>query len=312
MSFSSQISKGRNIGKRASKKVDWSLALVLPGLFLFSAFMLFPMLYLVYLSFTNATPATLFQGEAIIVGLENYISILSDPQFWNSFGITWLWVFTSVILKMIFAVGIAMVVTSRGVLGKPWLQALLILPYGFPPIFRVVIFRGIFSTAQFGLANQLLIWLGFEPIAWLNRRWMAFLSYNITEVWLAYPFLLLIIIGALQGVPESLVDAAKVDGAGPAHRFIHVTLPAIKRPVLFATILTSAASFQNFIIPYVFNSGGPARTNELIILYGFKEAFSFGAYGKGSAIMVIALIFIGLFMIVNVKKGKLANTEGEP
>ncbi|WP_135305547.1 carbohydrate ABC transporter permease [Haloarcula amylovorans] len=309
MSFSNHIEKSRVIGRKVSEEIDWSLALVLPGLFLFTAFMLFPMLYLLYLSITNATPATVFQGEEIIVGLENYIRVLTDPQFWNSFGITWLWVFTSVILKMIFAVGIAIVVTSRGVLGKRWFQALLILPYGFPPIFRVVIFRGIFSTARFGLANQFLLWLGFEPVAWLSRRWMAFISYNITEVWLSYPFLLLIIIGALQGVPDSLVDAAKVDGAGPAHRFINVTLPAIKRPVLFATILTSAASFQNFIIPFVFNGGGPSRTNELIILYGYKEAFNYGAYGQGSAIMVIALVFIGLFMIINVKKGKLADKE---
>jgi len=79
----------------------------------------------------------------------------------------------------------------------------------------------------------------------------------VTEAWLAYPFMVIITVSALQDVSEELHEAAKVDGAGHLARFRHVTLPSIKRPVLFATILTSAASFQQFLIPFVFNTGGP-------------------------------------------------------
>lgn len=290
---------------------DLPLLLVLPGLFLFSAFMFFPAVYLLYLSFTNASPVNMFQGEEVFVGIANYVRVLTDPQFWNSFGITWLFVITSVALKVAVGVGLALILTSEDVLGRPYLQALMVFPYGLPPIFKVVVFRGIFSTARFGLANQFLRILGMEPIAWLNRRWMAFFTYNITELWLAYPFMLIVIVSALQGVSDTLHDAAKVDGAGYFMRFIHVTLPSIKRPVLFAAILTSAASFQQFTIPYIFRSGAPTRSNELLILYGYKEAFSFGSYGFGSAIMVITLIFIGVFMVINVKRGKLAEMGDE-
>jgi arabinogalactan oligomer/maltooligosaccharide transport system permease protein len=298
-------------------KRDASLLFVLPGLFVFTAFMLLPVLYLIGISFTNADPASLFAGEGIIglltfgeatfVGLQNYVSVLTDPMFWNSFGITWLFVATSVTLKIGLSLGVALVVTSDRVRGKRLMRSFIILPMGLPAIFTITVWRGIFSSAEFGLANQVLTSLGFGSVAWLSGRWSAFFAYNITEAWLAYPFMVIITVSALQDVPEELHEAAKVDGAGYLARFAHVTLPSIKRPVLFASILTAAASFQQFLIPYVFNRGGPARTNELIVVYGYREAFAFAEYGRGAAISIIAVLFIGAFMWLNVKRGKLAD-----
>lgn len=298
-------------------KRDVSLLFVLPGLFIFTAFMLLPVLYLVGISFTNADPASLFAGEGIVgiltfgeatfIGLENYVSVLTDPMFWNSFGITWLFVATSVTLKIGLSLGIALVVTSDRVRGKRLMRSFIILPMGLPAIFTITVWRGIFSSAEFGLANQVLTSLGVGSVAWLAERWPAFFAYNITEAWLAYPFMVIITVSALQDVPEELHEAAKVDGAGYFSRFAHVTLPSIKRPVLFASILTAAASFQQFLIPYVFNQGGPARTNELIVVYGYREAFAFAEYGRGAAISLIAVVFIGAFMWLNVKRGRLAD-----
>jgi arabinogalactan oligomer/maltooligosaccharide transport system permease protein len=283
-----------------------SLLLVLPGLFFFSAFMFYPMVYLVYLSMTNAKPSNLFAGEEQFVGFENYVQVLGDPAFWNSIGTTWLFVATSVGLKLLLGVTIALVVTNDWVRGKRFLRSLIIVPMGLPAIFTITVWRGIFSPAEFGLANQILGTFGVESVAWFQQRWLAFVSYNVTEMWLAYPFIVIITVSALQDVPESLHDAAKVDGAGFLARFRHVTLPSIKRPVLFASILTAAASFQQFLIPYVFNDGGPARKNELVIVYGYREAFEFNQYGLGATIMLVAIVFIGIFMWVNVKKGRLA------
>jgi arabinogalactan oligomer/maltooligosaccharide transport system permease protein len=225
--------------------------------------------------------------------------------------VTWLFVGTSVTAKIAFSVGIALVVTGDRVRGKRFMRSLIIIPMGLPAIFVVTVWRGIFSTAEFGLANQLLKSAGFESVAWLSQRWTAFLAYNVTEVWLAYPFMVLITVSALQDVPEELHEAAMVDGAGYVSRFLHVTLPSIKRPVLFASILTAAASFQAFLIPYVFNQGGPARANELVVVYGYREAFTFSQYGEGAAISLLAVAFIGAFMWLNVKKGRLADGVGD-
>ncbi|MFC7082489.1 carbohydrate ABC transporter permease [Halorussus caseinilyticus] len=299
------------------EREDASLLLVLPGLFVFSAFMLFPILYLLGISFTNAEPSNLFAGEgalsvltfgeAAFVGVQNYVTVLTDPQFWNSFGITWLFVATSVVLKLTLSIGVALVVTGDRVRGKRVMRSLIIIPMGLPAIFTITVWRGIFSSAEFGLANQVLGALGFSSVSWLSDRWMAFLAYNVTEAWLAYPFMVIITVSALQDVSEELHEAAKVDGAGYFARFLHVTLPSIKRPVLFASILTAAASFQQFLIPYVFNQGGPARANELIVVYGYREAFTYFEYGQGAAISLVAIAFIGAFMWLNVKRGKLAD-----
>ncbi|SDM05762.1 arabinogalactan oligomer / maltooligosaccharide transport system permease protein [Halogranum gelatinilyticum] len=316
-------------------KQDTSLLFVLPGLFVFSAFMLFPVVYLIGISFTDAAPGNLFAGEgalsvltfgeATFVGLQNYTEVLFEGtftvvlfgetlltlpingRFWNSFGVTWLFVATSVTLKIALSLGIALVVTGDRVRGKRFMRSLIILPMGLPAIFTITVWRGIFSSAQFGLANQILSSLGLGTVSWLSERWMAFLAYNVTEAWLAYPFMVIITVSALQDVPAELHEAAMVDGAGYFSRFFHVTLPSIKKPVLFATILTSAASFQQFLIPYVFNEGGPARANELIVVYGYREALAFSEYGRGAAISIIALLFIGAFMWLNVKRGKLAD-----
>ncbi|QZX99265.1 carbohydrate ABC transporter permease [Halobaculum rubrum] len=298
----------------AIEREDVALLLVLPGLFIFAAFMFFPMLYLLGISFTNARPSNLFAGgglltfgEATFVGLQNYAAVLSDGKFWNSLGTTWLFVATSLVLKIGLGLGVALVVTNQRVRGARFLRSLLIVPMGLPAIFTITIWRGIFSSAQFGLANQLLSWLGAGTVAWLNERWAAFFAYNVTEMWLAYPFMVIITVSALQDVPKELHEAAMVDGAGYFARFFHVTLPSVKRPVLFASILTAAASFQQFLIPYAFNEGGPARLNELIIVYGYREAFQFSQYGQGAAIMLVAVAFIGAFMWLNVKKGRLAD-----
>ncbi|ELZ74806.1 carbohydrate ABC transporter permease [Haloferax larsenii] len=316
-------------------KRDASLLFVLPGLFVFSAFMLFPVVYLIGISFTDAAPANLFAGdgafsvltfgEATFIGIENYADVLFggtfsivlfdrtivtlpiNGQFWNSFGVTWLFVATSVTLKIAFSLALALVVTSERVRGKRLMRSLIILPMGLPSIFTITVWRGIFSSAEFGLANQILGMFGFDTVSWLSERWLAFAAYNVTEMWLAYPFMVIITVSALQDVPDELHEAAIVDGAGYLSRFFHVTLPSIKRPVFFASILTAAASFQQFLIPFVFNEGGPARQNELIVVYGYREALSFAEYGRGAAISIIALMFIGAFMWLNVKRGRLAD-----
>ncbi|WP_290812975.1 carbohydrate ABC transporter permease [Halovivax sp.] len=314
---------------------DWGLLLVVPGIVLFASFMLYPIFYLFYISLTDATHAgTVIGGGSELVGLDNYVRLLSDTQFWTSMGITWLFVAVSLVLKVAVAIGVALVLNHSRVWGKRHMRALVIIPLGFPTIFTITVWRGMFSSARFGVLNEFLLtyYNGFVrsvagafdaaafwttvtapeillvsgPIPWLGGRWEAFFAYVVTEVWLAYPFMVLIIVSALQDVPRELHDAAKVDGAGYFHRFVNVTLPAIRRPVLFAAILTAAASFQQFLIPWIFNRGGPARQNELILVYGFREAISFQEYGVASAIMITAIIFIGAFMWVAVKYGDLA------
>jgi len=305
---------------------DWGLLLVIPGVVLFSSFMLYPIVYLFYISLTDATFAgSVIGGGAELIGLENYVQLLGDSQFWTSMSTTWLFVAVSLVVKVFVAVGIALLLNHARVVGKRYMRAAVIVPLGFPGIFTITVWRGMFSDARFGVFNTILgryndamaslpapEFLLFDvPIGFLSGRWEAFFAYVTTEVWLAYPFMVIIIVSALQDVPRELHEAAMVDGAGPLQRFRTVTLPAIKRPVLFASILTGATSFQQFLIPWVFNQGGPARQNELIIVYGYREAISFNEFGLSAAILIVAIAVIGVFMYAAVRYGGLAEGVGD-
>ncbi|WP_256391783.1 carbohydrate ABC transporter permease [Natronoarchaeum rubrum] len=316
MSLSSDSVDRSWLTDRLPSSEDKAGALALPGLIAYTGFMLFPLFYLVFLSFTNARPPEdLINSNWTFIAFDNYLNLFQNPQFWQSMGITWLFVFCSMTLKIGFSIFVALVLTHERVKGKRYMRAIVIIPLGLPGIFKITVWRSIFSNARFGLANTLYINImelfgaSPGPIQWLANRWLAFLSYVVTELWLAYPFMVIIIVSALQDVSGELHDAAKVDGAGYFHRFVHVTLPAIKRPVWFASILTAAASFQQFLVPFVFNEGGPARNNELILVYGYREAFVRTPQNMAlaSAIMFSALIFIAMFMWINVKKGRLAD-----
>ncbi|MDF9746906.1 carbohydrate ABC transporter permease [Natrinema salsiterrestre] len=338
MSTSSFLSR---VSKRSQQPLSgilddlFGLLLVLPGAVLFGSFMLFPITFLIYLSLTDATHAgTVIGSGSNVVGLENYRALYTDIQFWNSLAITWLFVLVSLVIKIALSIGLAMVLTHARVVGKRFMRAVVIVPMGFPTIFTITVWKGLFSSARFGPLNQLLdyyngivtglasgvdtvvvfatinapeLLLADVPVSWLSGgRWSAFFAYVTTEVWLAYPFMVIIIVSALQDVPGELHDAAKVDGAGFLHRFRHVTLPSIKRPVMFGAILTAATSFQQFLVPWIFNQGGPSRQNELLLVYGYREATALDEYAFGSAIMVTAIAFIGMFMWLAVRKGDLA------
>ncbi len=318
---------------------DWGILLVIPGVVLFSAFMLYPIFYLFYISLTDATFAgSVIGGGAELIGLDNYVQLLTDSQFWTSMSITWAFVAVSLVIKVFVAVGIALLLNHARVAGKRYMRAAAIVPLGFPAIFTITVWRGMFSDARFGVFNVMLDYYNTAitglfglvdaavfftvvavptfllvelPVGFLSGRWSAFFAYVTTEVWLAYPFMVIIIVSALQDVPRELHEAAMVDGAGYLQRFRTVTLPAIKRPVLFAAILTGATSFQQFLIPWVFNQGGPARQNELIIVYGYREAISFNEFGLSAAILIVAIAFIGLFMYVAVRWGRLAEGVDE-
>lgn len=296
-------------GLRRSVDRNAGFLLVAPGLFLFAGFMFFPLSFLVYLSLFQGGVVAAITGGTVWVGLENYVTTLTSPGFWGSMVYTLGFVASSVVLKVALALVAAMALNHGRVKGKRLLRSVIILPMGLPVIFSVSIWNKIFSPARFGLVNKLWLALGGqEAISWFTSDTLLFVTYNVTEVWLAYPFLVIIVVSALQDVPAELHDAARVDGAGFLQRFWHVTLPSIKRPVLFGSILTAAASFQQFLIPFVFTNGRTGRMGETILLYGYREALNTNKYGEGASIMIVAIVVIGLFMWLAVRHGDL--TEG--
>jgi len=273
--------------------------LILPSLLLFLFFFLYPILFSVYISTTNASFYNFIKGFNWI-GLDNYKSLLLKGDFFKPLGRTLLFVLTSVPLKVIAGTSVAGLFSSPKLKLKSILYPLYLAPWSLPWFFVVMIWRGMFNQ-DFGAINQLLSTIGISSINWLNNPINAFISYNIVEVYLVYPFMTTIILAAIENIPREVLESAIIDGATAWERFRYIVLPLIQKPLLWATLITTIASYMIFGVPYILNKGGPAGINEFLLIYGYKKAFVLGRYGFASAFMVL-VFFILIFLVIPYSK----------
>jgi arabinogalactan oligomer/maltooligosaccharide transport system permease protein len=304
---------GKKTAKGTKKYRTWTTnrayLLIIPGLLLFLALNLYPIVFSVYLAFTNAGQFNIAGGYEF-VGLRNFQNVIlsENTRFYYVLGRTVLFLATSVPLKLFFGLALALVFNLQIVKGRSILRSLLVLPWIVPAVLSILTWRGLFNY-DFGAINGMLQAFGLPRIHWLTDATNAFLAYNVVEVWLAYPFMMTIVLSALQSVPPELYDAARVDGASVWQRLRHISFPLIWRPLLFAVILTSNASFQSLLVPLLLNSGGPARTNEFVMVFGYNTAFRSGgapgAMGLAAAFFAIVSAIVITANYIQLKLGKL-------
>ncbi|MDV3104638.1 carbohydrate ABC transporter permease [Thermococcus waiotapuensis] len=292
------------------KRTIAALALITPGLAAFLFFNIYPIVYSIYIAFTNAQlgnfPVQTPNAPPLkFVGLENFRWAISDPGFRSAFLWTWIFVATSVTLKVLAGIFLSVLYNSEYVIGKSIYRALLIIPWALPLLFSITVWRFMFDPV-FGPVNIILRDLGVSnPPDWMNNPFYGFIALNIIEVWLAYPFMMTVITSALQAVPDILVEAAIIDGANYWQRLTRVVIPIVSKPIAFSTILTSAASFQYFLVPFLYN--GTLFEEKFLLLYGYKRAFgaSIPSYGRAAAVLFIATIVLAIYMLISMKITKL-------
>ncbi|WP_461866231.1 carbohydrate ABC transporter permease [Thermococcus sp.] len=292
------------------KRTVAALALILPGLAAFLFFNIYPILYSIYIAFTNAQlgnfPIQAPDAPKLqFVGLENFKWALSDSGFRNAFLWTWIFVATSVTLKVVIGVFLSVLYNNKYVKGKFFYRALLIIPWALPLLFSVMVWRFMFDPVV-GPINIILKDIGImNPPDWTTSATWGFVALNIIEVWLAYPFMMTVITSALQSVPDTLIEAAIIDGANYWQRLTKVVIPIVSKPIAFATILTSAASFQYFLVPFIYNGG--LFQDRFLLLYGYMKAFGSARphYGKAAAVLLIATIVLAAYMLISMKITKL-------
>jgi len=276
---------------------------VLPSLFLFFFFFLYPLVYTAYISTTDANFFNIMKGPTFI-GLENYKVLIFEGRFFIPLLRTLLFMFTSIPLKVFAGLLLALLFNSLLLKAKRILYVLILLPWAAPWFFLVLIWRGMLNQ-DFGVINQVLSFFGLGQVNWLNDVGNAFVAYNIVEVYMAYPFMMSVIFGAMQSIQSDLYESALMDGAATWAKFRYVTLPLIKKPLFWATIMTSIASYLIFGVPFLLNRGGPARLNEFLLVYGYKEAFDLGFYGYAAAFMVLVFILLVILIIPFLKLTKV-------
>jgi multiple sugar transport system permease protein len=276
-------------------------SLFAPTAAIIAALLAFPLLNGIRLSFTDASPLNPVEHW---IGTENYEYLLTDPAFWeivaNSFGI----VFASVAIAGTLGFALALILNS-GIRGQRLLRALVFQVWVVPWITVAVLWGWLFSH-EFGVINQMLIAVGMieEPINWLVRPNWARVAIVCGFVWRITPFMMVMALAALQGVPRETIEAATVDGASYWQRLRLIVIPLVRNVLAVACLLQSVRLFQEVTLPWVLTKGGPDNATTTLSLFIYKTAFQQWDFGLASAIgalwtvaiLVIAIAYVRLLV----------------
>lgn len=242
------------------------------------------------------------------VGLDNYQRMVNDPAFWKVMQTTL--IFT--VLVIVVAVGAGLITAllfNRPFPLRPVARAFLMLPWAFPEVPVVMIFIWILSP-QFGVVNLLVRWIPgvTENPQWLQVPWLAMMWVVLIASWKAFPFYSLVILAALQAVPQELYEAGKVDGASPLQLFWNITIPSIRSTLELLVVLASIFSFKQFVIIYLMTGGGPSGATETIVMRIFNTAFRFYDYSYATALgvagFVVSLVIAIFFIVLQARRAR--------
>ena len=278
-----------------SRRGTLLLFLVPSGLVL-GLIVVWPFLYNLLLSTTNLGLYTIRDGPQF-VGLAQYLRIFQEPDLYKYLGRTLVWTGVNVFFHVTIGVTLAMVL-NRPYRGRAIYRALLILPWALPQYIAALSWRGMFNY-EYGQINMLLNVIGLGQVPWLSTEVGAFSAALITNIWLGFPFMMVVALGGLQSIPKEMYEAADIDGAGSWWRLRHVTLPLLRPVMMPAIVLGTIWTFNNVnVIWLVTNMGEPADSSHILVTYVYKAAFNYYRYGYAAAFSVlIFLILLGLTWI---------------
>jgi multiple sugar transport system permease protein len=255
------------------------------GLLLFN---LYPVLYSFYLSFTKGT----FGGPPKWVGLENYRTLVDDPIFWKSLWNTLYYTVGVIPLSVVLAIALALAMNQK-LRGITVFRAIFFLPIITSSVAVSIMWLWIYNP-QFGILNYLLSQIGITGIKWLAVPETAMLSIIIMAIWRGLGYNMLLFLAGLQNIPDTLYEAAKIDGAGNWAQFRYVTLPLLTPTTFFVVVLMFIGGFQVFEYTYVMTNGagGPVNSTMTVVLYLYREGFTYFRLGYASAIAYILALMI--------------------
>jgi maltose/maltodextrin transport system permease protein len=252
-------------------------------------------------------------GFRTFTGLDNYVQIVTDPQIQMPFFRIFLWTvtFSAISAMGAFAIGmlLAVVLEWKEMRFRRVYRTLLILPYAVPAVLSILIFKGLFNQ-EFGAVNALLHAIfGFAP-QWETNPWGARAMVLLVNLWLGYPYMMLICTGMLQSIPGSIYEASAIEGSNPLTDFFQITLPLVFPPLLPVLIASFAFNFNNFSVIYLLTGGGPkmvgggnAGETDILVSYTYSLAFrsSDNNYALASAIATLLFFLVGTLAWINLR-----------
>lgn len=278
-------------GLPKERRAAWMLLSPAMGaIFLFFAV---PLVAALFLSLTDFDIYALADWRnARFVGGENYLRLLRDPLFWKVLRNTLVFVVIGVPLTLAAALGGALLVHSKLARLRGLFRTIFFAPVVTTLVAVAVVWRYLYHP-RYGLINQMLGLIGLPPIDWLGDPAWATVAITLLAVWRSFGYGLVIYVVGLQAIPESLYEAAQLDGAGPWRQLRDITLPLLMPTTLFVGVITTVGLFQIFAEPYVMTRGGPLYATTSITLLMYQQGFRWWSLGSAAA---IAFVLFGLII----------------
>lgn len=267
--------------------------LIAPTVLVFCAVIVYPLVSAIYLSLFSIYTPTM---EGQWVGLENYTQLLGSDEFWRSLLNNLIWTAGTLSLQILFGIMIAMML-HQNLLFRSLARSLVLFPYFLSTVVAVLVWRWLFNDL-YGLLNHLLMWAGIldMPVDWLGSMPNAMISLIFVGAWKYFPFVVIAVLARLQSIPEVLYEAATMDGAGWFARFTDVTLPQLKNVLIVIVLLRTIWDFKEFDLIYLLTGGGPIISTQTLPLMVYKEAFALNQMGDASAVAVVMMLVMLIFM----------------
>lgn len=239
-----------------------------------------------------------FSSDQPFIGLRNYANMVNDPRFWNALGNTAL--YTGVVVPLQVGLGLALAIAiQRNTLVNSFLRSVFFFPVIASLATMGIVWKFLLDP-QIGLVNAAITSLGLSSVNFLQSTTWALPAVMLVGVWKSVGFSMVIFLAALQDVPESLIEAAALDGAGPFMRFRRVVFPLLRPSLLFAAIVATIGSMQLFDSVYVMTNGGPIFHTETLVTYLYEVAFQYSQPGYAAAIswvLFVLILVISLFQL---------------
>lgn len=287
--------------RSSSRRITWmrleehvfGWLFILPVVIGVCFFQFYPIMVSVYASFTNWTGL----NDPAFIGAENYTRLVTADRFFRlTLRNTVYYTLGSIPLSISLAMILALL-CNRSMRMVYWYRTAFFAPNVTSTVAISLVWFWLYAP-DVGLINWVLSLFGIEGPAWLSSLTWAMPAVIVVGVWQHVGYPMLILLAGLQGIPESLYEAAKLDGAGPLYRFRHVTLPLLTPSLFFLLITQFIASFQVFGLIYVMTQGGPANATNVYIHYLYQNAFAFGRLGYASAMAWVLFLIIALITLV--------------
>lgn len=276
------------ISQRQKRKNREGMLLVMPAILILLLTFAIPLLYSFFISLSDS--ASVVGNRLEFVGIANYLSVIGSSRFREALFHTCFFVLMTLLFEFLIGFVIALLLHCE-TKGARVFKLIFAIPLMVAPVVSGLQWRWLFAD-QYGLINYLLSLLGIKAPLWFASAAASWVTVIVANLWLATPFVILVLLAGLGGLPEELNEAARIDGAGRWQVFFRITLPQLKPTILIILVIRITDAFRIYDLIYILTGGGPGGRTEVLSTYIYKTTFTDWKFGQGSAASFLVMLII--------------------